>query len=173
MTCTRTILKRFLIVSAIGLGLPPGAGAEPQMAGGPPHCDSMHQAMPPHPGLPPGLGLSEAQEDKVFAILHAQGPLMRDKMKQIDKARKELQTLARSDRYDETRARALAEAAARATSEMALLRAGSEHQIRELLTPEQRQKFDAAEAGPPHHGMGGHGGHGGPPPHRDHRHPKG
>ncbi len=175
MTCTSTILNRFLFVSAIGLGLPLAVGAEPPMAGGPPHCDSMHHAMPPHPGLPPGLGLSEAQEDKVFAILHAQGPLLREKMKQIDKARKELQALARSDRYDEARARALAEATARATSEIALLRAGSEHQIRELLTPAQRQMFDAGEVSPPHHGMGGPDGHRGRrgPPHRDQQPAKG
>lgn len=90
------------------------------------------------------LDLTEAQRDRVFDILHAQAPDMRRQAKSLHKARQELRDLALSDRYDEGRAKGLADAAAQAMAGMALLRARSDHAIFALLTPEQRQEMAAA-----------------------------
>lgn len=120
------------------------------------HCDA--SATPPgsafpakpdarFPGpaghLPPfllGLDLSEAQQDQVFKILHAQAPEMRQHAKALHKAREELRRLVLSDQYDEGRARALADAAATAESSLSLLRARTDRELLALLTPEQRKE---------------------------------
>jgi periplasmic protein CpxP/Spy len=89
-----------------------------------------------------GLDLTEAQRDQVFKIFHEQAPAMHEQMKQVRAARAELMRLASSDRFDETRARQAADAQAKALSALALLRAQSAHRVREILTPEQRQRLD-------------------------------
>ena len=139
-------IRRFLAISSIALALPMAAIADPGFGGpidhgaGMMHRHGLHHA---EPGLMPmlrHLDLSEAQQDKVFAIMHAQAPQMREHGKALHKARTELRDLALSDKFDDARARALADTAARAQSEMALLRARTVQQIFALLTPEQRKQ---------------------------------
>ena len=137
-------LARFLIASAIAFSIPLAADAHPPMeghGGGP--------MMPGERGGPGGhgmipflheLNLSEAQQDKVFDILHALEPQMRDKAKAVRKARHELHEMSLSDTFDEARARTLADSAARAEADMALLRARSTQQVLAVLTPEQRKQ---------------------------------
>lgn len=104
---------------------------------------------PPHglPGLPPPmlerLQLSADQEDKVFALLHAQAPRQREAGKAAGAARDELRRLVESGRYDAARAKQLAAAHGQAVAEMLLLQAEADAQIRALLTPEQRARLDA------------------------------
>jgi len=96
--------------------------------------------------LPPflhGVVLSEAQQDKVFQIMYALVPQMRQLHKAGEKAHEGLQQLASAAQFDEAKAKTLAEAEARAFAEMSLLRARSEQQIRALLTPEQRKAAEA------------------------------
>jgi protein CpxP len=85
-----------------------------------------------------GLTLSEEQQDKVFAILYAAAPAIREQMKALRKAREALEELTTTAQYQETRARTLAEASAKAASQLALLRARTERDMYLLLTPEQR-----------------------------------
>jgi Spy/CpxP family protein refolding chaperone len=54
------------------------------------------------------------------------------------KAREALEELTTTAQYQETRAKALAEASAKADSQLALLRARTERDMYLLLTPEQR-----------------------------------
>lgn len=142
----RTLLTRFFLAAVFGAGLAafvPPAGAAPMPGHGPhgglppPHAPAGGE-LPPPPYLH-GLQLSEAQQDKVFAILHALAPQLREQAKLARKAEEELRELARGEQYDEGRARALAEAGARAQAEMALLRSRADRQIHALLTPEQKQ----------------------------------
>lgn len=95
------------------------------------------------PGRPPffhGLELSEAQEDKVFAILHAETPYLREQGKAAAKARAALHALASADKYDDAKAAALAKEAATAEANIALQRVRTQQKLLAVLTPEQRKK---------------------------------
>jgi Spy/CpxP family protein refolding chaperone len=112
------------------------------------------------PGMPylRGLALTEAQQDSIFNIMHAQAPQARDQMKQLHKARKALREVSRSVPFDESRATALAADIARAASSLALLRARTGAEIWKVLTPEQRQQAATMPWPRMHHGpFGGEG----------------
>ncbi len=96
----------------------------------------------PGPALLRGLKLTEEQEDKVFAIIHAQQPQLREQMKVLRKAREALQAMHFSAQYDDSKAKSLADAIARATSDSILLRLRGEQQIYALLTAEQRKRLE-------------------------------
>lgn len=120
----------------------PFAGPAGGPAGGP---------MPGPDGVPPylrGIDLSEAQRDKIFALTHAQVPTAREQFKALEKAQRELRALVFQGPYDEAKARALADAAGRAQTELALSRARTDAQILQVLTPEQRKQFDDARPEP-------------------------
>ncbi len=121
-------------------GDPPGARGSPFDAG-----------MPKLPLLR-GLELSEAQQDKVFAVLHALAPPLREKSKAVRNARDELESLVRSVDFDPATARQFAQTLARAQADIALLHAGAEHEIYMTLTTEQRRQV--ADAPKPRHGPG-------------------
>jgi Spy/CpxP family protein refolding chaperone len=89
-----------------------------------------------------GIKLTDAQRDKIFAIRYAQIPTMREKMKVIHKAHEELRGMATSPQYDEARAKAAVDAAARAKADMTLMRIRSTHEVYALLTPEQRAQVE-------------------------------
>jgi len=157
-------LKSLLIISQLILILPAIAQAEPGSRGElggnpPPHCDE-HRPMPPQfddkPRLPPYLRditLSEAQEDKVFAIVYAQVPIMRDNEKQKRKAMDELAGLTRAASFDEKKAQQLADKLAALTKEAVLNRTVTEYKIFSLLTPDQRSKAqEPKDKRPDHHG---------------------
>lgn len=145
-------LKDLMRATALALTLPLSslAQAAPETCDShfpPPHLHRgpMPGAEMPPPGapLPPylhDLNLSEAQQDKVFAVLHAQAPQMRELAKQLRKSHESLATMAIASEFDERAARAHAAAGAQARADMALLRARSEHELYAVLTPEQRQQ---------------------------------
>lgn len=87
-----------------------------------------------------GLNLSEAQRDQVFKIFHEQSPAMREQMKQIRNARRDLAQAAGGERYDAERVRAAAETQGKAVTQLALLRAQTLQRVNAVLTPEQRAK---------------------------------
>lgn len=88
-----------------------------------------------------GVKLSEAQRDKVFEIMHAQAPAMRERAKAEQKANEELRKLAAAPDYSEAKARALSEAIGKAAAESALARVKVDRQIADVLTPEQRKQL--------------------------------
>lgn len=87
-----------------------------------------------------GLDLTEAQRDKVFGVMHASAPAMREQGKVLRATRAELAKLALSNDYDEARAKALTERSAQALAAMAQLRARGMNEIYRELTPEQQAK---------------------------------
>ena len=183
-----TTTKRLIIATSLSLALPlgaladapPGAGPDPAWEG---HehvthgCAMMMHGMPGpelrHEGMflggpmsiddgPPGfmrkLNLTEAQQDKIFAIQHAQAPQARDLSKAERKAHRELHDLVTSASFDEAKAKALTDALGKAVAQSALLHARTHHQIMEVLTPEQRQALEkdgpfgaGGDHGPRHH----------------------
>jgi Spy/CpxP family protein refolding chaperone len=135
-----------------GPGGPGGRGPDgpehgpggPGGAGGP---DGPPPGFGPGPGFGPqgraplfrGVELTEAQEDKVFAILHAEQPYLRDQAKAATKAREALRALAGADKYDDAKAAALAQAAATAAANIELQHVRTRQKLLAVLTPEQRK----------------------------------
>lgn len=122
--------------------------AKPEHRHGHPDADFMSAArMPP---FLHGIVLSESQKDAIFGILHADAPAVRTHMKAAQQAHEALRALTLSDRYDEAKARELAETAADNMAVLTLLRSHSESRIYQLLTPEQRKQANEQreEAGP-------------------------
>ena len=120
-------------------------GAPPDGYGGP---------RPGAPGLEPpshaGFGLfgrlrrldlSEAQQDKLFALTHAAAPRQRNQEKAERKAHDALRALGGSARFDEARASAAARDLGQAIADGVLLRARLESEVLALLTPEQRERL--------------------------------
>ena len=89
-----------------------------------------------------GLDLDEAQEDKVFAILHAQEPYIREQSRALRKAQQALDALGKADKYDDAKAASLAQAAAQAMSNLELQRVRTEQKLLGVLTAEQRKQLD-------------------------------
>lgn len=126
--------------------------AEPDRA---PPAGHMMREMGPHrhgpaPMFLHGVVLDEAQQDKVFAIVHAQQPQLREQAKAARQAHEALRAMATSGQFDDAKASALAQAAAKAMAATALQQARTDAQIYALLTPEQRSQAGHAphEGGP-------------------------
>jgi Spy/CpxP family protein refolding chaperone len=143
----RRHVTQFLLASSCALGLAPLAAnealAQPMGEG------MMHEGM--HGGMRHRgdammhmreLNLTEQQRDQIFKIHHDSAPAMREQMKQVQKARTDLQQIAMADKFDEARARQAADAQAKAMANMAVMRAQAMNRVRQVLTPEQRQKMD-------------------------------
>src|SRR5277367_2256059 len=84
------------------------------------------------------VALSDDQQDKVFAIMHAAAPEMRERAKAARKALEGLHDLGQSAEFDSAKAAALAQAQAAAQSQLALVMARTDHDIYLVLTQEQR-----------------------------------
>lgn len=125
----------------IGGGRTPDAGPGP----GERHGPGGHPSRPGSgvPGLPflRGLNLSEAQQDRLFAILHAEAPQLREQDKIEDKAHAALRAMADTGEVDEPRASQYAAALGQAVAARALLRLRTASQVMALLTPEQRARI--------------------------------
>lgn len=140
-------------ITLVAAGLVGSAGAQPMppQPGGPEHGPmnigrgehGMHGPDMYMPGmrLPHGVVLSEAQQDRVFAILHAQAPQRREIEKKIRAAHEALRTLGESGQFDEAKASSQAQALGQATAAAALLRARTGAQLVAVLTPEQREQM--------------------------------
>ena len=88
-----------------------------------------------------GLDLDKGQRDRIFAIHHEAAPAFRELFEREHAAREALEMLARTEKFDETRAQALASEIGKATADAALLRARSERRVFEVLTPVQRERL--------------------------------
>jgi protein CpxP len=101
----------------------------------------------PGPGFGPGhpdvLNLTEAQQDKLFALHHAAEPARRERDKAIRRAQDGLRELADGPRFDDAKAAALAQTLGQALAAEALDHARAHAQFVALLTPEQRAKMQA------------------------------
>jgi Spy/CpxP family protein refolding chaperone len=145
------------LIAALGAAHPAFAAGEPDAppAAGRHGPDGDHER---GPGMPFGhmplhrLKLTEAQQDKVFAIMHAQAPQRREYDKAIRKAHEALRDLGHADKFDETKAGAVARDLGQAVAAQALLQARTDAQVQAVLTPEQRDELRR------HHPRGNDGG---------------
>ena len=118
---------------------PPGPPMGPPFVG--PPLGTQH--------LPPylmDLTLTEDQQDKVFAILHAAEPALREQEKAVRKARDGLRDLGRSAQFDAGSAATLAQALGKAESQLTLLRVRADHDVFAVLTAEQKTEISHLEA---------------------------
>jgi protein CpxP len=124
-------------------------GSQGGPMGGPPPGPFMGDRPPP---FLMELNLTEEQQDKVFAIMHASAPAMRDQFKAVRKAREALHDLGHAAQFDSGNAGSLAQALGKAESQLALLQARNDHDIFAVLTDEQRtQLADHEHEHGPHH----------------------
>jgi Spy/CpxP family protein refolding chaperone len=96
-------------------------------------------------GIPPhlaALNLSETQQDKMFELMHSQVPKARQADKQRQQLTAELHKLSNSVSYDEAKAKQISEKLAVIEKEYVLNRAAINHQVYQILTPEQRKQLD-------------------------------
>jgi len=144
------------------LALPLLVSAAPPTPPGPKLPDACEAGFHGRPLRPPGppmgpeedrpprflmdLNLTDEQQDKVFAIMHAAAPALRDQSKAVRKARDALHELSQSSQFNEAAAAALAQTQGSAESRLALLRTHLEHQVYSILTADQRRQ--AAERRP-------------------------
>lgn len=153
--------KRLLAVATIALAIPLSAMAFQGQGGKMGGCDakdgmrgaSMHGGH----GMNGGgmamlrglhrLDLSEAQEDKIFDIMHAQAPTMRDQMKSLRKAETELKTLKTAPDYSEAKAKTLIDGIASQRAAMEMSRLQAERKVMDVLTPEQRKQLAEMKPG--------------------------
>jgi Spy/CpxP family protein refolding chaperone len=149
---------RYLAVAALALAIPLSVLAAPREAVGTGHCSGMDGRGPMGkrgsagggemgPDYLRGLNLTEAQRDKVFEVMHAQAPGMREKAKAHLAAEEALRHLTAAPDYSEATARALADTLGNSLVEMALARAKVDRQIFDLLTAEQRKQLAEMKPG--------------------------
>jgi protein CpxP len=97
-------------------------------------------------GTPPflrDLGLSDAQHDRIFTILHSQAPRRRTLDIAERKADEALRAVAVAPALDQAAASAAAQALGQAIADQELLRLQTHAQLKAVLTPEQRAQLDA------------------------------
>jgi len=127
----------------------PAVQAQPMPPGGP-------EAFERGPGVAPflrDLDLSEAQQDRVFAILHEQVPKRRDLEKAERKAHDALHAIADGAQLDGAAARNRAQAMGQAIAARELLHLRTDAQLMAVLTPEQRAELrEGLDGRPPRAG---------------------
>jgi len=171
MKTNKIPLQKFLLSLAVAVPLCAGAAGanevedhRPAMLHGGPDRDGPDAGAPMQGGMPPfgppgmagvagrprflrSIELSEAQDDKVFAILHEEKPYLREQGKAVAKAQEALRELAGAGKYDDAKAVALARSAATAMANISLQRVRTEQKLLAVLTPEQRKKLDGDQDG--------------------------
>ena len=157
MKFSKPTIKAFLIASSVALAVPLAVHARGGMDGGDSEwgghrgqqCES---GMMKHGGghrghhgkdmgMMRGLDLSEAQRDQIFELRHALAPKMREEMKVVRASREQLREMAMAGSYDDAKVKELTEAGAAAKARMAQMRLKNQHEVFQLLTPEQREKM--------------------------------
>lgn len=97
------------------------------------------------PLFPHGIRLTDAQDDKIFELVHAQIHAERELAKTASRALQVMRRLPDSDGAGDERAREAAESTyARAMVRLTGMRAELEAKVRAILTPEQRKKMEDA-----------------------------
>ena len=98
----------------------------------------------PKPLFPHGIRLTDAQDDKIFELVHAQIPAERELAKTASRALQDMRLLD-SDGVGDDMAREAAESTyALATVRLMDMHAELEAKVRAILTPEQRKKMEDA-----------------------------
>lgn len=153
MKASKTLwIKRIVIGTAVA-ALPQVLLARgPAVDNGPERCPprplARDGALPPPPEIPAGLSsvppwldaieLTDAQQDALFDLTHAQASVTRRLERKAARALDELRRLSADRRFNAKQARLLADSYAQALAEQTFNQAELDSKIDALLTPEQR-----------------------------------
>ena len=132
MKLNRSVLAAILAASSLAFAIP---AAQAHMGGPGAHHGEMRGFR--------GLDLTEAQREQVRGIFKEQAPALRERMNIVRNAHQELRAASLQPNFDSARVRQLADNAARAMADAAVLRAEAMSKVVALLTPEQRSKLEA------------------------------
>ena len=145
-----------LLASGAAFADPDGAGCNPE------RMRAMHGAMSPavtHPAMPArggrtlaALKLSDSQEESIFKLHHALEEKMFANRRALRKAMSELNDMGKAERFDEAKARTLAETQGKLIADGILQHAQIHSQVRALLTKDQREQFDRIDSPMGEHG---------------------
>lgn len=142
-------ISRFMIASSIALGisLPVIASTAGSHDGDCKNRLERHHEtgefwMGHFPPYLKNLNLTDEQRGKIKSLMHDQESAMHNKMQELRKAHMELRSLSMSADYDEAKVKMLSESSAKVMAEMAQMRAHTENQIYQLLSPEQRKQLE-------------------------------
>lgn len=148
MNRTQRLLNPMLLALSLAVAAPLAAHAVPGPDGdaGSGHSGFQHKRGGSHErgDFTRHLNLSDAQQDKIFELRHAAVPEFRAKGKELRQLKQALRQVAMSDSFDENRAIALSNQAARAEAEMTVMRLRLNNQMYQILTPEQRAQAQQA-----------------------------
>lgn len=141
-----TSLIRFMATSTIALGLLPNIAHAGDRA--PVNCDSSmqygsSQGIPPHYKA---LGLSPEQQEKMRAISAAHQEVMQKNLRLMSDNQQAERALVEAPVFDENKAQHLVDSDAKIMRESNLATLQFRHQIYQILTPEQREKFNKMRA---------------------------
>lgn len=87
-----------------------------------------------------GITLTSEQEDKIFALNHAEVPKVREQLKQRQQLHQELRQVSQAAQFDEAKAKTITDKLATLEKDSALNRARTENKVLTVLTPEQREQ---------------------------------
>lgn len=87
------------------------------------------------------LNLSEDQQAKVKQIVEKQKPLFAEKRQALQASFKPLASATATDQYDQKKVEALAGEQAKLQADLLVLRSNAMHEVYQVLTPEQKQKW--------------------------------
>ncbi len=132
---------RFLVASAIALGLAPiAAQAHDRMdCGQTPYHHEMSDRIPAHFKA---LDLTQDQQEKLQSIQATHQELMRKNMERLRANKASERALIEASSFDERKAEKLAAQDAKIMGENNLATLRFRHEIYQILTPEQRAKFE-------------------------------
>ncbi|QSA96103.1 Spy/CpxP family protein refolding chaperone [Methylococcus sp. EFPC2] len=150
----RNTYKAYLLAAGIVLALPFSLNAEPHhppVGHGAGHWIEGPTAFGRH--FLKDLNLTDEQRARIGEIRKAQKEAVRAKFDAVRKRQEDLRNLALSADYTEEKAQALGNEHAKAVADLALERARVEHEIYQLLLPEQQEKLkEKIEKFRAHHG---------------------
>jgi protein CpxP len=135
-----TVALRFLAASTIALGLVPLTYAHEGMECAPHFQKDGAQNVPPHFKA---LNLTQDQQEKLRAISAAHQEVMQKNMELMRANRQAEKEVVQASSFDEYKAQKLAAQDARVMEANNLATLRFRHELYQILTPEQRTKFDA------------------------------
>jgi len=157
-------MKRALVgtIAAMSLmGLPAGAalaGSGDGCGGGKHHATS-HMKHGGGGHMLRDLDLTEEQREQIKEIKQSKKSAMREHRQTLRESREALRDAARGDDFDAAKVRELADAHAATMAELMVARAEAFHEVRNVLTPEQRQALAERKAKHDKGHKGHEGGH--------------
>lgn len=152
MKKTSRIATALLLASGLSLAAAPAVFAEADQRRGVKHSHHMgkmgHHGHHAHKGglhkgagFFKGLDLTEAQQDKLFAIKHELEPVKRNHFKEVRKLRAQQQELMQAKSYDSGKMKKLVEQETKLIGEQRLRMAEAHHKMNQVLTDEQRAQL--------------------------------